>query len=532
VLNQNVKWISPLSKGLSTNFSRVREEWAIASKASWNAGSTAMTNWSQDGMTLEFLRPKCLPRRTAIVNLKTMGVESRHELSDALRALLPDGADEILAPAGHHNASDSGFALERFTDDPTSKESIIDQALNQKWLAAMQRQIFGCYTKAEEGQHGLCNSKGQMLEEAFAAFEEKVHTFLQAFVCHFQAAAPIPPREATLGAYRFRTDKEEDRNLFVIQGHLVLAWGKEKGEKVRGKRNGSLIVIAPGADRDLLAFLAFVLPIRMYAKQKLGQNRPLLDSAIIVEGGALWKAKMVNTAVKRVTQRFLGVKLDTRDLRQVMSSIFVIHFPDLVLVPAQRPETGPNLVADHTGVVSENNYGLGNSTPYNMPPRTTALMIRTCLVWQAFQGLRPMDPLWAELCQRSVILIRQEHMRLALDAARGLVQSHYHLLTDSTGDPADSAARAKQKIRALLSEHPWFGNKEVSCVSLTMVQPVALLMSKRVSRPETDQDPSGMKSFSGSQPSLHGVLNSLSSSSMSLRWWDTRLRMWHRLQPL
>jgi hypothetical protein len=479
-----------------------------------------MTNWSQDGMSLEFLRPKCLPWQTGIVNFKTMGVESRRELCNALRALLPDGADEILTPTGNCT-NDSGFALKRFTDDPTSKEPIMDHALNKEWLAVMQKQIFRCYTKVGETQHGLCNDKGQVVEEAFAVFEEKVCAFFQAFVGHFQAASPIPPREATLSAYRLRTDEEEDRNLFIIQGHLVLAWGKEKGETVRGQRNGSLIVISPGADRDLLIFLAFVLPIRKYAKQKLRHNCPHLDSAIVVENGAFWTAEKINSAVKGVTKHYLGVEFNTQDLRQVMSSIFVVHFPDLVLVPTQKLETGANLVADHTGMVSENNYGLGNSTPYNMSAHTTALMIRTCLIWQAFQGLRPMDPLWAELCQRSVILIRQENMRLALDAARGLVQSHYHLFSDNTSNQVVSAAKVKQTVNTLLSTQPWFGKKVVSCI-LMIGQCFVDICGFRQ---RINQDLLVMKFFLESQQLSLGVLNSPSNSSTCLRWLDTQLRM-------
>lgn len=416
-------------------------EWVSAGQDSKRVTSSAITNWEDNEMVLTFLRPGKELKRIQLDHFPRLARETLGDLVQKVEDILPSGWQSILGD----------FFDTEFVDDIMDDTPFLYQHPNKVRVKRVQQKMLELYES--DTSESRVFQDGKLRDVGFIGFKAKNQAVLKALISHFLAIATVPPREAAIASYRWRGCPVKYRHLLMMQGRLVLAWGEEKGENVRGKRTGALYPFGPVAKKAIILYIAFVREVHLYIMKKYLKIDPgLLGHAVFVskENTALFQAHNINAVLGEISHKYLGEKLLTIDLRQILSAIFYVHFPDQVLQVTEEGdnEKAVNRSANHGVAIGFGHYGRGNVTSRWMSVKRTTHTFLLYDGYQAFLTLGPVDFAWPRSIKESRLLAPKFNMQEAQKMARDMLAVTYGFSRE-----VDSDSRKKnQKILADLHD--------------------------------------------------------------------------------
>jgi hypothetical protein len=147
----------------------------------------------------------------------------------------------------------------------------------------------------------------------------KVDRFRELLLFCVHIAGGQPARGTEITSIRFRNGFQQDRNVFAIQGHMVIVTRYHKSQSQFDKPKVVPRFLPWRVGQLLAVYLAYVQPFQQYLAVKVkGSGRS--DHVWANEYGP-WGTDRLTKIIVRESSKWLGTRLTTLDYRHIAISI-------------------------------------------------------------------------------------------------------------------------------------------------------------------------------------------------------------------
>ena len=224
----------------------------------------------------------------------------------------------------------------------------------------------------------------------------KVDRFRELLLFCIHVTGGQPARGTEITSIRFRNGFQQDRNIFAIQGHMVVVTRYHKSQSQFDKPKVIPRFLPWRVGQLLAIYLAYVQPFQQYLTVKvkgLGQS----DHVWANEYGP-WGTDRLTKIIKRESSKLLGTRLTTLDYRHVAVSLgrekvgeqFSRGYVEET-AEVEEPEVDEDdpleVSAGRGGEVGANRYGVSLDVIKHLSSRSIDTFRPLCQKWHEFLGL-------------------------------------------------------------------------------------------------------------------------------------------------
>jgi superfamily II DNA helicase RecQ len=224
----------------------------------------------------------------------------------------------------------------------------------------------------------------------------KVDRFRELLLFCIHVTGGQPARGTEITSIRFRNGFQQDRNVFAIQGHMVIVTRYHKSQSQFDKPKVIPRFLPWRVGQLLAIYLAYVQPFQQYLTVKvkgLGQS----DHVWANEYGP-WGTDRLTKIIKRESSKLLGTRLTTLDYRHVAVSLgrekvgeqFSRGYVEET-AEVEEPEVDEDdpleVSAGRGGEVGANRYGVSLDVIKHLSSRSIDTFRPLCQRWHEFLGL-------------------------------------------------------------------------------------------------------------------------------------------------
>ncbi|TLD04190.1 hypothetical protein E2P81_ATG10544, partial [Venturia nashicola] len=224
----------------------------------------------------------------------------------------------------------------------------------------------------------------------------KVDRFRELLLFCVHVTGGQPARGTEITSIRFRNGFQQDRNIFAIQGHMVVVTRYHKSQSQFDKPKVIPRFLPWRVGQLLAVYLAYVQPFQQYLTVKvkgLGQS----DHVWANEFGP-WGTDRLTKIIKRESSKRLGTRLTTLDYRHVAVSLgrekvgeqFSRGYVEET-AEVEEPEVDEDdpleVSAGRGGEVGANRYGVSLDVIKHLSSRSIDTFRPLCQKWHGFLGL-------------------------------------------------------------------------------------------------------------------------------------------------
>ena len=265
------------------------------------------------------------------------------------------------------------------------------------------------------GDNGLADKRPWMLRQAFAHAEGKklrreeawakpavrrylrqIDRFRELLLFCIHVCGGQPARGSEITTVRFRNGYMQDRNVFVIQGHMVIVTRYHKSQSQFDKPKVIPRFLPWKVGQLLAVYLAYVQPLQQYLAEKV-LGRGVSDYVWSSEFGP-WGTDRLTKIIARETEKALGWRLTTLDYRHVAVSLgrekvgdtFAQGYAeqsDEVEEPEMDEDDGLEISAGRGGEIGANRYGVSLEVIKHLSSRSIDTFRPLSMQWHRFLGL-------------------------------------------------------------------------------------------------------------------------------------------------
>ena len=363
-----------------------------------------------------------------------------------------------LLPSGYNLSAVDRLPWKSLRDDG-GDESFIDIPDNwDAWLADAIIAVKNAYLDEQETRHGLI-VKGKPSLKAMNRLLVLDLEFQGAMVGSIVGNTGVAPRAVTLKGYRYRSDGEEKRNLYLLLASLVLAGGRQKREtRKNGEREFVMRAFAPRSGECVVRYLALV---RQAIIQILRENNwhteaiSAYTTRILAKPPrkrSLWGMWRYLTSLMHGTSvRFLYIEREITivDARQVTTAIYKRLFPQFLKEqPLLTSRTTVDGQGDHDGEAGDKHYGLSSDIFFGHSELETDDYILTSRVYHVLMHMFSLDPNWPKAVLSAHVFDVVQNEQLAIQVARKKIVDQFDF---RRMEPADVRMRIRELCREFYS---------------------------------------------------------------------------------
>jgi superfamily II DNA helicase RecQ len=224
----------------------------------------------------------------------------------------------------------------------------------------------------------------------------KVDRFRELLLFCIHVTGGQPARGTEITSIRFRNGFQQDRNVFAIQGHMVIVTRYHKSQSQFDKPKVIPRFLPWRVGQLLAIYLAYVQPFQQYLTVKvkgLGQS----DHVWANEYGP-WGTDRLTKIIKQESSKLLGTRLTTLDYRHVAVSLgrekvgeqFSRGYVEET-AEVEEPEVDEDdpleVSAGRGGEVGANRYGVSLDVIKHLSSRSIDTFRPLCQKWHEFLGL-------------------------------------------------------------------------------------------------------------------------------------------------
>ncbi|KAK5162702.1 uncharacterized protein LTR77_011237 [Saxophila tyrrhenica] len=265
------------------------------------------------------------------------------------------------------------------------------------------------------GENGLTDKRQWMLEQAFAHAQEKklrrgdswaklavrqylreIDRFRELLLFCVHVTGGQPARGSEITTVRFRNGYMQDRNVFVIQGHMVIVTRYHKSQSQFDKPKVIPRFLPWKVGQLLAVHLAYVQPLQQYLGERV-RELGVSDYVWSSEFGP-WGTDRLTKIIARETEKALGWRLTTLDYRHVAISLgrekvgdqFAQGYAeqsDEVEEPEMDEDDGLEISAGRGGEIGANRYGVSLEVIKHLSSRSIDTFRPLSMQWHRFLGL-------------------------------------------------------------------------------------------------------------------------------------------------
>jgi superfamily II DNA helicase RecQ len=224
----------------------------------------------------------------------------------------------------------------------------------------------------------------------------KVDRFKELLLFCIHVAGGQPARGTEITSIRFRNGFQQDRNVFAIQGHMVIVTRYHKSQSQFDKPKVVPRFLPWKVGQLLAIYLAYVQPFQQYLTVKIngsGQS----DHIWANEYGP-WGTDRLTKIIVRESSKWLGVRLTTLDYRHIAISIGrekvgeqfsrgYIEDTAEIEEPEVDEDDPLEVSAGRGGEVGAKRYGVSLDIVKHLSSRSIDTFRPLCQKWHAFLGL-------------------------------------------------------------------------------------------------------------------------------------------------
>lgn len=292
---------------------------------------------------------------------------------------------------------------------------------------------------------------------------------IQALLCGaLVQTAGVPPRDFQMASLQYDHDSNTDaaRNLFLLDG--ALAFGNPKAKQMDKNVQECIWQVPPSLSKAFLFYLGALRPVVLNFITILSPSSPdlyqqhrryvfvhnfLVPKSFQNRHNAyLWNGSKVNKALQESTCTF-PVRLTCRFLRNLITAILRIYFPQLNTGVARQEETLVDRQGQHTVETSHAHYGRSGNTLFalRMPVTAARDFMQVSRAYQIILDLIQFDDDTCKLYANPQMLVSDRNKDAALSVARAMVCQYYQL--GGKNAPGDNV----NTVESILASAPYYG---------------------------------------------------------------------------
>ncbi|TKA62306.1 hypothetical protein B0A55_12932, partial [Friedmanniomyces simplex] len=263
--------------------------------------------------------------------------------------------------------------------------------------------------------NGLRDKRGWMLERAFAHPEGKklhrsgtwskgvvqkylrqVDRFRELLLFCVHVTGGQPARGSEITTIRFRNGFLQDRNVFAIQGHMVIVTRYHKSRSQFDKPKVIPRFLPWKVGQLLAVYLTYVQPVQEYLSEQV-RGFGFSDYVWSNEYGP-WGTDRLTKIITRETEKWLGTRLTTLDYRHVAISLgrevvgdqfargYIEETSEIEEAKVDEDD-GLKISARRGGEIGANRYGVSLDVIKHLSSRSIDTFRPTSMQWHVFLGL-------------------------------------------------------------------------------------------------------------------------------------------------
>jgi superfamily II DNA helicase RecQ len=238
--------------------------------------------------------------------------------------------------------------------------------------------------------------QGEWLRLEVRKYLRKVDRFRELLLFCVHVTGGQPARGTEITSIRFRNGFQQDRNVFAIQGHMVVVTRYHKSQSQFDKPKVIPRFLPWRVGQLLAIYLAYVQPFQQYLTVKVkGLGRS--DHIWANEYGP-WGTDRLTKVIVRESSKHLGTRLTTLDYRHVAVSVgrekvgeqfsrgYVEETAE-VEEPEVEEDDALEVSAGRGGEIGANRYGVSLDVIKHLSSRSIDTFRPLCQKWHEFLGL-------------------------------------------------------------------------------------------------------------------------------------------------
>jgi superfamily II DNA helicase RecQ len=238
--------------------------------------------------------------------------------------------------------------------------------------------------------------QGEWLRLEVRKYLRKVDRFRELLLFCVHVTGGQPARGTEITSIRFRNGFQQDRNVFAIQGHMVVVTRYHKSQSQFDKPKVIPRFLPWRVGQLLAIYLAYVQPFQQYLTVKVkGSGRS--DHIWANEYGP-WGTDRLTKVIVRESSKHLGTRLTTLDYRHVAVSVgrekvgeqfsrgYVEETAE-VEEPEVEEDDALEVSAGRGGEIGANRYGVSLDVIKHLSSRSIDTFRPLCQKWHEFLGL-------------------------------------------------------------------------------------------------------------------------------------------------
>ena len=270
------------------------------------------------------------------------------------------------------------------------------------------------------GENGLDDKRQWMLKQAYTHAEgrklrrgdswakpavqrylRQIDRFRELLLFCVHVTGGQPARGSEITTVRFRNGYMQDRNVFIIQGHMVIVTRYHKSQSQFDKPKVIPRFLPWRVGQLLAVYLAYVQPLQQWLGEKV-RGLGVSDYVWSSEYGP-WGTDRLTKIIARETEKALGWRLTTLDYRHVAISLgrekvgerFAQGYAeqsDEVEEPEMDGDDGLEISAGRGGEIGANRYGVSLEVIKHLSSRSIDTFRPLSMQWHRFLGLESSRP--------------------------------------------------------------------------------------------------------------------------------------------
>lgn len=328
--------------------------------------------------------------------------------------------------------------------DDLSKVAPYRQKKNLAHVEVTTKKFIDEMASPAEKRHHLYNKDGTLSDNMITKYilqDQKIKGLLSALLT---SCSPVPIRSWQFGSIVFDSCDGVDRNVWIVDGHIVI--GKPKAKQLKLAFADTIFQLPPAITLDLIAFLYYQQPFISSLLTKTGTPGLLYSSHVWAlpspksraPHSKVWNGQDINQAIRALTQQLIGSPVDPPLARQSSQGLLRDKIPVLFEIFQSRD----NLYLEkgsyrHQSCLeayanSHNLQGLAQAA--DIPIHCVSACLIICDIWLSLHKIAEVDPIWEPMVIGSYIFPTVAHDDFAYFGAQNLsmIASTSHGLTSDS----------------------------------------------------------------------------------------------------
>jgi len=284
--------------------------------------------------------------------------------------------------------------LEKLEDDVTFTKRGVSFVTNRSNGLADKREWMLARAFAHPDGKKL-HRGGSWAKVAVQKYLREVDRFRELLLFYVHVTGGQPARGSEITTIRFRNGFLQDRNVFVIQGHMVIVTRYHKSQSQFDEPKVIPRFLPWKVGQLLAVYLAYVQPLQEYLSEQV-RGFGFSDYVWSNEYGP-WGTDRLTRIITRETEGRLGAQLTTLDYRHVAISLgremvgdqFARGYIEETseIEEAEVEEDGLEVSAGGGGEIGANRYGVSLDVIKHLSSRSIDTFRPMSMQWHVFLGL-------------------------------------------------------------------------------------------------------------------------------------------------